>query len=61
MCYYQVSKKNKYRIVFYKFCGMRFTRICTRTKWSAIKFALKTAIKNKAFFKIYRLNSVKLQ
>lgn len=55
MCYYQVSKKNKYRIVFYKFYGIRFTRICTRTKWSAIKFALKTAIKEKAVFKIYKL------
>lgn len=54
-------KKSKYRIVFYRINGTIFTRICTRTKWSAIKFALKTAIKNKAFFKIYRLNSVKLQ
>lgn len=48
-------KKNKYRIVFYRINGTIFTRICTRTKWSVIKFALKTAIKGKAVFKIYKL------
>lgn len=48
-------KKNKYRIVFYKINGTIFIRICTRTKWSAIKFALKTAFKRKAAFKIYKL------
>ena len=49
-------KKNKYRIVFYKINGAKFTRICTRTKWSAIKFALKTAFKQCAIFKINKLN-----
>lgn len=49
-------KKNKYRIVFYKFNGTKFTRICTRTKWSVIKYALKTAFKQCAIFKINKLN-----
>ena len=49
-------KKNKYRITFYKINGTKFTRICTRTKWSVIKFALNTAIKQKAIFKIVKCN-----
>ena len=48
-------KKNKYKITFYKL-NTKFTRICTRTKWSVIKFTLKTAIKNKAIFNIKKLN-----
>ena len=46
-------KKNKYKITFYKL-NTKFTRICTRTKWSVIKYALKTAIKQKAVFKIVK-------
>lgn len=45
-------KKNKYRIVFYRINGTIFTRICTRTEWSVIKFALKTAFNQRAIFKI---------
>ena len=48
-------KKNKYKITFYKL-NTKFTRICTRTKWSVIKFALNTAIKQKAVFKIIKCN-----
>ena len=48
-------KKNKYKIKFYTIKGTKFTRICTRTKWSVIKFALSTAIKQKAIFKIIKL------
>lgn len=49
-------KKNKYRITFYKFYGVKFTRICTRTYISTVKFALKTAFKQCAAFKIIKLN-----
>ena len=49
-------KKNKYKIKFYTIKGTKFTRICTRTKWSVIKYALKTAIKQRAVFKIHKLN-----
>ena len=49
-------KKNKYKITFYTIKGNKFTRICTRTKWSVIKFALNTAIKQKAIFKIVKCN-----
>ena len=49
-------KKNKYKIKFYTIKGTKFTRICTRTKWSVIKFALSTAIKQKAIFKIIKCN-----
>lgn len=50
-------KKNKYKVTFYKLlCGVKFTRVCTRTKWSVIKFALKTALKQGAVFKISKLN-----
>ena len=48
---FKVMKKNKYKITFYKY-GTRFTRICTRTKLSTIKFALKTAFNQRAIFKI---------
>ena len=49
-------KKNKYRIVFYKINGTKFTRICTRTYISTVKFALKTAFKQRAVFKINKIN-----
>ena len=49
-------KKNKYKIKFYTIKGTKFTRICTRTKWSVIKFALNTAIKQRAVFNIKKLN-----
>ena len=48
-------KKNKYKITFYKL-NTKFTRICTRTKLSMIKFVLSTAIKQKAVFKIIKCN-----
>ena len=50
-------KKNKYKIVFYKINSTKFTRICTRTYLSTFKFALKTAFKQRAIFKIHKLNS----
>ena len=56
-------KKNKYKIKFYTIKGTKFTRICTRTylsttrtKWSVIKYALKTAFKQRAVFKIIKCN-----
>ena len=49
-------KKNKYKITFYKINGTKFTRICTRTYLSTVKFALKTAFKQRAVFKITKLN-----
>lgn len=49
-------KKNKYRIIFYKINGTKFARICTRTYISTVKFALKTAFKQRAVFKIKKLN-----
>ena len=48
-------KKNKYKITFYKL-NTKFTRIWTRTKWSVIKYALKTAFKQRAVFNIKKLN-----
>ena len=48
-------KKDKYKITFYKL-NTKFTRICTRTKWSVIKYALKTAFKQRAVFNIKKLN-----
>ena len=48
-------KKNKYKITFYKL-NTKFTRVCTRTKWSVIKYALKTAFKQRAVFNIKKLN-----
>ena len=49
-------KKNKYKIKFYTIKGTKFTRICTRTKWSVIKFVLSTAIKQQAVCKIVKCN-----
>ena len=49
-------KKHKYKVTFYTIRGIKFARICTRTKWSVIKYALKTAIKQKAVFKIVKYN-----
>ena len=49
-------KKNKYKIKFYTIKGTKFTRICTRTYLSTIKFALKTDIKQKDVFKIVKCN-----
>ena len=49
-------KKNKYKIKFYTIKGTKFTRICTKTKFSVIKFTLSTAIKQKAIFKIVKCN-----
>ena len=48
-------KKNKYKITFYKL-NTKFTRICTRTYLSTIRFALKTAFKQRAIFKIVKCN-----
>ena len=49
-------KKNKYKIKFYTIKGTKFIRICTRTKWSVIKYALNTAFKQRAVFNIKKLN-----
>ena len=49
-------KKNKYKITFYTIKGNKFTRVCTRNKWSVIKFALNTAIHNLALFKVVKCN-----
>ena len=49
-------KKHKYKVTFYTIKRTKFFRICTRTKWSVIKYALKTAIKQKAVFKIIKHN-----
>ena len=54
--YLNNMKKNKYRITFYKINGTKFTRICTRTYISTIRFALKTAFKQRAVFNIKKLN-----
>ena len=50
-------KKNKYKIKFYTIKGTKFTRICTRTYLSTVKFTLKTAFKQCAIFKINKLIS----
>ena len=49
-------KKNKYKIKFYTIKRTKFTRICTRTYLSTIRFALKTAFKQRAIFKIVKCN-----
>lgn len=49
-------KKHKYKVTFYTIKGVKFVRVCTRTKWSVIKYTLKTAIKQKAVFKIVKCN-----
>ena len=51
-------KRTKYKVTFYTIKGTKFTRICTRTKWSVIKFTLSTAIKQKAVFKIVNCNKL---
>ena len=35
-------KKHKYKVIFYTIRGIKFVRICTRTKWSVIKYVLNT-------------------
>lgn len=52
--------KNKYKITFYKFYGVRFNKIYDGTWYCAFKFALKTAFKQSAVFKIQRINLIKL-
>ena len=49
-------KKHKYKVTFYTIKGVKFVRVCTRTKWTVIKYAVKTAIKQKAVFKIVKCN-----
>ena len=49
-------KKNKYKIKFYTIKGTKFNRICTRTYLSTIRFALKTAFKQRVVFNIKKLN-----
>ena len=49
-------KKHKYKVTFYTIKGIKFTRICTRTYSSTLKFAIKTAIKQCAIFTIIKLN-----
>ena len=49
-------KKKKYKVYFYRLNGTKFIRICTRTPYSIVTFALKTAIKQKAYFIIKKLS-----
>ena len=49
-------KRTKYKVIFYTIKGIKFSRICTRTYLSTIRFALKTAFKQRAVFKMYKLN-----
>ena len=49
-------KKHKYKVTFCTIKGVKFVRVCTRTKWSVIKYAVKTAIKQKVVFKIVKCN-----
>lgn len=46
--------RTKYKVTFYALNGNKFFRICTRTYMSTLKFAIKTAIKQKAVFTISR-------
>ena len=48
-------KRAKYKVTFYTIKGVKFVRVCTRTKLSMIKFVIKTAIHNLAIFKIIKL------
>ena len=48
--------KKKYKVTFYTIKGNKFFRICTRTYLSTIKFALKTAFRQRAIFKIVKCN-----
>ena len=49
-------KRTKYKVIFYTIKGIKFSRICTRTYSSTLKFAIKTAIKQYAIFTIVKLN-----
>ena len=49
-------KRTKYKVIFYTIKGIKFSRICTRTYISTVKFALKTAFKQRAIFKIVKCN-----
>ena len=49
-------KRTKYKVIFYTIKGIKFSRICTRTYLSTIRFALKTAFKQRAVFNIKKLN-----
>ena len=51
-----IMKKKKYKVYFYRLNGTKFIRICTRTPYSIVTFALKTAIKQKAYFIIKKLS-----
>ena len=48
-------KKHKYKVTFYTLKGVKFVRVCTRTYGSTLKFAIKTALKQRVIFKIIRL------
>ena len=48
-------KKHKYKVTFYTIKGVKFVRVCTRTYGSILKFAIKTALKQRVIFKIIRL------
>lgn len=50
--------KTKYKVIFYKFNNKKFYRICTRTWCSTFKFAIKTALKQRAVFIIKNHNKV---
>ena len=49
-------KRTKYKVIFYTIKGIKFSRICTRTYSSTLKFAIKTAIKQCAIFTIAKCN-----
>ena len=48
-------KKHKYKVTFYTIKRVKFVRVCTRTYGSTLKFAIKTALKQRVIFKIIRL------
>lgn len=48
-------KRNKYLITFYRFSTPKFYMVCTRTKTSVLKFALKKALKTLTIPLIKRL------
>lgn len=52
--------KKKYKITFYKFYGIMFTKICSSTWYSAFSSALKTTFKQGVTFKIEKIRLVKL-
>ena len=49
-------KKHKYKVTFYTIKGVKFVRVCTRTYGSTLKFAIKTALKQRVIFKIVKCN-----